>query len=91
MGLRFIFMLTRNDRTVDDASEQLKPALALGVRHIGFKDIGLSVGQLKALNQAIKAGGATSYLEVVSLDQESEINSAKLEQNPIRLHRSLRR
>ena len=77
MGLRFIFMLTRNDRTVEDAAAQLQTALALGVRHIGFKDIGLPIVQLKALNGAIKAGGATSYLEVVSLDRDSEIASAK--------------
>lgn len=77
MGLRFIFMLTRNDRTVEDAPEQLQTALGLGARHIGFKDIGLPVAQLKALNAAIKAGGATSYLEVVSLDRDSEIASAK--------------
>ncbi|KQY90740.1 cupin domain-containing protein [Pelomonas sp. Root1444] len=77
MGLRFIFMLTRNDRTVPDASQQLETALSLGVRHIGFKDIGLPLEQLKVLNAAIKAGGATSYLEVVSLDRESEIVSAK--------------
>jgi mannose-6-phosphate isomerase-like protein (cupin superfamily) len=32
---------------------------------------------LKALNAAIKAGGANSYLEVVSLDRQSEIVSAK--------------
>ena len=77
MGLRFIFMLTRNDRTVPDASQKLQTALSLGVRHIGFKDIGLPLEQLKGLNAAIKAGGATSYLEVVSLDRESEIVSAK--------------
>jgi mannose-6-phosphate isomerase-like protein (cupin superfamily) len=77
MGLRFIFMLTRNDRTVPDAAQQLQTALSLGVRHIGFKDIGLPLEQLKGLNAAIKAGGATSYLEVVSLDRESEIVSAK--------------
>lgn len=77
MGLRFIFMLTRNDRTVEDATDQLQTALALGVRHIGFKDIGLPIDQLKALNAAIKAGGATSYLEVVSLDRDSEILSAR--------------
>lgn len=77
MGLRFIFMLTRNDRTVGDAMEQLRTALALGVRHIGFKDIGLPLDKLKALKTAIKAGGATSYLEVVSLDRDSEIASAK--------------
>jgi len=76
MGLRFIFMLTRNDRTVPDASQQLQTALSLGVRHIGFKDIGLPLDQLKSLNVAIQAGGATSYLEVVSLDRESEIVSA---------------
>ena len=77
MGLRFIFMLTRNDRTVPDAAQQLQTALGLGVRHMGFKDIGLPLDQLKSLNAAIKAGGATSYLEVVSLDRESEIVSAK--------------
>jgi mannose-6-phosphate isomerase-like protein (cupin superfamily) len=77
MGLRFIFMLTRNDRTVEDASKQLQTALRLGVRHIGFKDIGLPTDQLMALNAAIKAGGATSYLEVVSLDRDSEIVSAR--------------
>ncbi|AMS45100.1 cupin domain-containing protein [Aminobacter aminovorans] len=77
MGLRFIFMLTRNDLTVEDASVQLQSALALGVRHIGFKDIGLPIEQLKALNAAIKAGGATSYLEVVSLDRMREIASAR--------------
>jgi len=77
MGLRFIFMLTRNDRTVGDAMEQLATALALGVRHIGFKDVGLPLDMLKTLDAAIKAGGATSYLEVVSLDRDSEIASAK--------------
>lgn len=76
MGLRFIFMLTRNDRTVADAPAQLQTALGLGVRHIGFKDIGLPIAELKALNTAIKAGGATSYLEVVSLHRDSEIASA---------------
>ncbi len=77
MGLRFIFMLTRDDRTVTDAAEHLETALSLGVRHIGFKDVGLPIGALKALNTRIKAKGATSYLEVVSLDRESEIVSAK--------------
>ena len=77
MGLRFIFMLTRNDKTVEDAEQHLKTALAAGVHHIGFKDVGLSFERLKELNAGIKAGGATSYLEVVSLDTESEIASAQ--------------
>ncbi|MCV0423956.1 MAG: cupin domain-containing protein [Roseibium sp.] len=77
MGLRFIFMLTRNDKTVEDAEQHLATALAAGVHHIGFKDVGLPFERLKDLNKAIKDGGATSYLEVVSLDKESEIASAK--------------
>ena len=60
MGLRFIFMLTRNDRTVEDASSQLQTALRLGVRHIGFKDIGLPMAELQSLNAAIKVSGATT-------------------------------
>lgn len=77
MELRFIFMLTRNDRTVADASHHLRAALSLGVRHIGFKDIGLPFDELQALNMTIKAAGATSYLELVSLDRDSEIASAR--------------
>jgi mannose-6-phosphate isomerase-like protein (cupin superfamily) len=77
MGLRFIFMLTRNDKTVEDAETHLKTALAAGVHHIGFKDVGLPFARLNDLNAAIRAGGATSYLEVVSLDRESEVASAR--------------
>ena len=62
----FIFMLTRNDRTVADADDHLAVAQALGVRHIGFKDIGLPFHRLHALNRMIRNGGAVSYLEVVS-------------------------
>ena len=70
-------MLTANDKTVKDAEIHLGTALAAGIHHIGFKDIGLSFERLKNLNSAIKSGGATSYLEVVSLDKKSEIISAK--------------
>ncbi|MFC3616600.1 cupin domain-containing protein [Lutimaribacter marinistellae] len=77
MGLRFIFMLTRNDKTVEEAERHLETALAAGVHHIGFKDVGLPFKRLKKLNAAIKAGGATSYLEVVSLDRDSEVTSAR--------------
>ena len=77
MALDFIFMLTRNDRTVADPLQYLPAARDAGVRHIGFKNIGLTGAELVTLNQAIKALGATSYLEVVSLDQASEMASAQ--------------
>jgi hypothetical protein len=73
----FIFMLTRHDKTVADALEQLPAVLAAGVRHIGFKDIGLPWPDLQRLADAIHAGGAVSCLEVVSQDEASELASAR--------------
>lgn len=75
--LDFIFMLTRHDRTVQDAAGHVATALAAGVRHIGFKDVGLPLPALRELGRMIKAGGASSYLEVVSLDRDSEIMSVR--------------
>ncbi len=73
----FIFMLTNQDRTVADARERLADVVNAGVRHIGFKDVGLPFDRLVELAGAIKAAGATLYLEVVSLDEESERRSAE--------------
>jgi len=72
----FIFMLTRHDRTIPDALAQLESAIAAGVRHIGFKDVGLPLDALRELIEMMRAAGATSYLEVVSLDPAGEAKSA---------------
>lgn len=77
MAFDFILMLTENDRTIPDARARLDEALEGGVRHIGFKDVGLPLPALKDLSQAIRAAGGRSYLEVVSLDAESELTSAR--------------
>jgi hypothetical protein len=77
MALTFIFMLTHNDRTVADARDRLEDVLAGGCRHIGFKDVGLPFDELARLSHDIKSAGATAYLEVVSLNRESELTSAK--------------
>ncbi|MGV2068414.1 4-hydroxythreonine-4-phosphate dehydrogenase [Agrobacterium sp. 22-226-1] len=73
----FIFMLTRNDRTVPEAPAHVETALQAGIRHIGFKDVGLPFAALHELAELIREGGASTYLEVVSLDRESEIRSVK--------------
>jgi len=73
----FIFMLTNNDRTIPDALDQLPAVIAAGVRHIGFKDVGLPFDDLQSLHRAIRSAGATTYLEVVSLDRESELASVR--------------
>lgn len=77
MAFDFILMLTENDRTIPDARARLDEALEGGVRHIGFKDVGLPLPALKELSQAIRAAGGRSYLEVVSLDADSEMTSAR--------------
>lgn len=77
-AFNFIFMLTRNDRTVRDAADHVTTALEAGVRHIGFKDIGLGYSELDVLNRAIRDNGASSYLEIVSVDRASEITSVKI-------------
>lgn len=74
----FIFMLTRNDRTVVDCLEVLEQVSDLGLKHIGFKDVGVPTKTLKALTTAIKDMGATSYLEVVSETPEACLNSARV-------------
>jgi hypothetical protein len=74
----FVFMLTRRDETVPHALELARQALAAGVRHIGFKDVGVDPETLAALARELKQGGATTYLEVVSLDEASERQSAEL-------------
>ena len=73
----FIFMLTRNDRTVADAATHAQTAIKAGIRHIGFKDIGLPFDALAGLSRQLRGAGAKAYLEVVSLDRDSEIRSVK--------------
>ncbi len=71
-------MLTRGDATVPDAARAADEAIAAGVRHIGFKDVGVSAGELRALAGRLRAAGVTVYLEVVSLDEDGELASAEL-------------
>jgi len=67
----FIFMLTCDDRTVEECLDLVDELADLKLRHIGFKDIGVPPDTVAELNRRIKANGATSYLEVVSLSPEA--------------------
>jgi methylglyoxal synthase len=77
ISFNFIFMLTANDSTIFDARARLGEVLAGGARHIGFKDVGLPLSELRVLADEIRAAGGRSYLEVVSLDSDSELASAE--------------
>jgi hypothetical protein len=71
----FIFMLTNHDRTVDDALDVLTEVKPTGLTHVGFKDIGATPDQQKALADSAHQAGMTVYLEVVSTSVESEMAS----------------
>jgi hypothetical protein len=74
----FIFMLTRDDRTVANCLSLADEIAPLGLRHVGFKDVGVPVETLRELHARIKAMGAVSYMEVVSTSREAELRSAKV-------------
>jgi hypothetical protein len=76
MSIGFIFMATQGDVTLRDARAYIEAAMALGVVNLGFKDVGLPRAALHELARAIRAGGGRSFLEVVSLDRDSELASA---------------
>ncbi len=73
----FVFMLTRNDRTMADAMELYEEVRDSGLRYVGFKDVGLSFDRLKELAAAIREGGQKTMLEVVSEEKEDELRSAR--------------
>jgi hypothetical protein len=74
----FIFMLTRDDRTISDARRVYESVAATGLRYIGCKDVGLPRDELAALMADIRSGGHTSYLEVVSETEEATLQSARV-------------
>lgn len=71
-------MLTRSDQTVVDCLEVLDELAPLGLRHIGFKDVGVSPEVLGELRRRIKDAGAISYMEVVSTSPEACLRSARV-------------
>jgi hypothetical protein len=66
----FILMLTHRDRTVSNCLDVFDSLKDLGLKHVGFKDVGVAFDDLQSLNAAIKDAGATSYMEVVSTSPE---------------------
>lgn len=74
----FIFMLTRADLTVEDCLDLCAQIRPLGLKHIGFKDIGVPVDTLRRLTEAIRDAGATSSMEVVSTRRDDCLRAAEL-------------
>lgn len=73
----FIFMLTHHDKTVHNCLDVYDSLSGIGLRHVGFKDVGVDKATLKELTRRIKAGGAIAYVEVVSHTPETIRQSIK--------------
>jgi uncharacterized protein related to proFAR isomerase len=74
----FIFMETYNDMTRSDAINVYKEIRDTKIKFIGFKDIGLPIGQLKELHSMMKKDRRTTFLEVVSASEKETIQSTKV-------------
>ena len=78
MRPEIIIMLTHHDVTVKDAAEVFEQCKDIEeVKYWGFKNVGLPKDQMKALTAAMKAAGKTTFLEVVTYDEESCLDGAK--------------
>jgi hypothetical protein len=73
--IEFVFMLTRHDRTVDDPLAVYSEIRNSGLRYIGFKDIGATVAELRAVCAEAHADGLQVMLEVVSTSKAGELSS----------------
>jgi len=73
--IEFVFMLTHHDRTVDDPAGVYEQVRGSGLRYVGFKDIGASVAQLRAVCDRAHSDGLEVMLEVVSTTREDELRS----------------
>ena len=73
-----IVMLTHHDKTVPDALDLFQRSKDLPITHWGFKDVGISPGEMQAAATAMKEAGKTTFLEVVSLSEEDGLRGARL-------------
>lgn len=74
----FILMLTRSDETVADAQTLYARLAPRGLRHVGFKDVGLGETELRALRDDIRANGHVAHMEVVAETDDAVLASARM-------------
>ena len=73
----FVFMLTHDDRTVDDAAEIMPTLADTGLRYVGFKDVGADLAKQRELVSLAHDAGFEVMLEVVSTSKEAEMSSLR--------------
>lgn len=75
--IEFVLMLTHHDATVPDASAVLASVTGTGLRYVGFKDVGATPGQMRALTEQAHDAGMQVMTEVVSVSREDELTSLR--------------
>jgi len=78
MTPQLIVMLTRNDRTVENALEAFEECRDLPVQFWGFKNVGLPLDRMKVLVERMRSAGKTSCLEVVTYTEPECMAAARL-------------
>lgn len=73
----FVFMLTHDDRTVDNAAEIMPTLAGTGLRYVGFKDVGADLAKQRELVGLAHDLGFEVMLEVVSTSKEAELSSLR--------------
>lgn len=75
--MEFIFMLTHDDRTVEDAMDVYRQIRETPLRFVGFKDVGATRETLASLTEAMHQDGRRVFLEVVSTSRDQELSSVE--------------
>lgn len=73
--IEFIFMLTQDDVTRDDAADVVADLRDSGLRYVGFKDVGPPPSVLREVTDAAHEAGMEVMLEVVSTRVGEEVRS----------------
>lgn len=73
----FVFMLTHDDRTVDNAAEIMPTLAGTGLEYVGFKDVGADLAKQRELVGLAHDAGFEVMLEVVSTSKEAEMSSLR--------------
>jgi hypothetical protein len=79
--VEFIFMLTRDDRTIEDGVAVLESLQKSGLRYVGFKDVGASPSRQRELTETAHSFDMEVMLEVVSTSLDAEVESLESARN----------
>jgi hypothetical protein len=74
---QFVFMLTHNDATVENARDVLGGLTESGLRYVGFKDVGAPQDALRELADLAHEAGMEVMLEIVSTSADDEVRSLR--------------